>query len=116
MTTHRNVAPVSDPAISSKLSRLAQGEAPRVLDLFAGCGGLSLGFQSERCAIVGAVELDPIAANSHASNFYRAQPTQRNSHSQPRDIVSTEPRALLRDIGLGTSIARQIDIVVGGPP
>ena len=56
-----------------KLNRIRSGYAPRVLDLFAGCGGLSLGFKSAGFEIAGAVELDPIAAISHALNFYKHQ-------------------------------------------
>jgi site-specific DNA-cytosine methylase len=45
-----------------------------VLDLFAGCGGLTDGFTSAshkdaRFVSVGAVELDPSAAATYASNF-----------------------------------------------
>ena len=32
--------------IEQKIERLRVGGKPRVLDLFAGCGGLSLGFQA----------------------------------------------------------------------
>ena len=36
----------ADTAIKRKIQRLRQGKPPRVLDLFAGCGGLSLGFHA----------------------------------------------------------------------
>ena len=41
--------------IRRKIERLSEGEQPRVLDLFAGCGGISLGFQSAGFQILGAV-------------------------------------------------------------
>jgi DNA (cytosine-5)-methyltransferase 1 len=41
----------------------------RVLDLFAGCGGLSLGFQNAGFIIDTAVEIDPIHAETHRINF-----------------------------------------------
>ena len=85
----------SDPA----LARIARGEAPRVLDLFAGAGGLSLGFQRAGFRIDGAVELDPLAAATHARNFGHA--------AVARDIVSLEPS----DLGLDA-----VDVLVGGPP
>src|SRR5690348_3440640 len=60
-------------AVAKKLARLAgDPTAPlRVLDLFAGCGGLSLGFKAAGCEIVAAVEIDELAARSHAMNFFK---------------------------------------------
>lgn len=42
---------------------------PRVVDLFAGAGGLSLGFEQAGYDVVAAVELDPIHASTHEYNF-----------------------------------------------
>ena len=56
--------------IQRKLARLAGGAAPRVLDLFAGCGGISLGFHTAGCRIDAAVEADVQAAATHALNFH----------------------------------------------
>ena len=36
----------AEQAVLSKIARLRHGGVPRVLDLFAGCGGLSLGFKA----------------------------------------------------------------------
>ena len=90
------------------LERMARGEKLRVLDLFAGAGGLSLGFQRAGFRIDGAVELDPLAARTHARNFH---PEDRDRHGIARDMTSTEPRELLAALGLDG-----IDVLVGGPP
>ena len=98
-------------AIQNKLTRLRRGGAPRVLDLFAGCGGLSLGFQASGCKIAAAVEFDPDAARSHGFNFHKGNAR----HSVPRDITATTPTALCTDLDLGEPAAA-FDIVIGGPP
>ncbi|MEQ6916284.1 DNA cytosine methyltransferase [Halomonas aquatica] len=103
--------------IQQKIQRLRDGEAPRVLDLFAGCGGISLGFQAAGFKNVGAVEFDPAAARSHAMNFHRdASDTMKEVHGQARDIVQTEPVDLLREFGLEGDPTEHVDVVVGGPP
>ena len=50
--------------VRQKIARLAAGGRPRVLDLFSGCGGLSLGFQAAGFELAAAVEIDPEAAAS----------------------------------------------------
>lgn len=37
---------MNNETVKKKIARLRRGGMPRVLDLFAGCGGLSLGFQA----------------------------------------------------------------------
>jgi len=103
-------------AIQKKIARLKEGHAPRVLDLFSGCGGISLGFQAAGFVIEAAVELDEIAARTHALNFHKhASPKDSGQHGCARDIVRTEPDQLTAELGLGdASIA--FDVLVGGPP
>src|SRR5450631_2040724 len=93
-----------DPAMRSQLARIASGAPPRVLDLFAGAGGLSLGFQRAGFRIDGAVEIDPLAARTHARNFH---PGDVERHGVARDITRAEPGELGFDA---------IDVLVGGPP
>jgi DNA (cytosine-5)-methyltransferase 1 len=93
---------MNDPAPRGRLACLANGESPRVLDLFAGAGGLSLGFQRAGFRIGDAVEIDPLAARTHARNFH---PDDVERHGIARDITRTEPE------GFGI-----VDILVGGPP
>jgi DNA (cytosine-5)-methyltransferase 1 len=98
-------------AIRQKIARLRAGGAPRVLDLFAGCGGLSLGFQAAGCRIEAAIEFDPDAARTHGLNFHRGDPR----HCKPRDITATKPYALTSELDLGHP-GLAFDIIVGGPP
>lgn len=73
----------------------------RTVDLFAGCGGLSFGFQNAGFNIVSAFEFWDVAADCYARNF---------SHPVFRlDLSDTEE---------ASKIIRQFDpeIIIGGPP
>lgn len=100
-----------DPSVIEKLDRLAAGRKPRVLDLFSGCGGISLGFQSAGFEVSAAVEFDEHAAKSHGLNFH----PHDERHSKPFDITNTPPDELCRELGLEPT-ATAIDVLVGGPP
>lgn len=101
----------SEETIRKKLTRLRTGGKPRTLDLFAGCGGLSLGFQSAGFLLRGAIEFDPDAARSHGLNFHDGDPR----HSQARDIIQTSPDKFAAELELGP-VADAFDVIVGGPP
>ncbi|MGZ5050473.1 MAG: DNA cytosine methyltransferase [Methylobacter sp.] len=100
-----------------KIERLKQHGIPRVIDLFAGCGGISLGFHAAGFDVVGAVEIDPAAAKSHALNFhFQKDKSLLDVHARHRDIRETEPDVLLKEFGLFGRTEDQIDVIVGGPP
>ena len=101
----------TDQAVLSKIPRLRHGGQPRVLDLFSGCGGLSLGFKAGGFKIAGAVEFDRDAAASHGANFHPGDPR----HALARDITRVGPDQLADELGLG-SVSTAIDVIVGGPP
>lgn len=72
-----------------------------VIDLFSGCGGLSLGFKQAGYDVTRAVELDPgIAA------------TYRENHPETDMIVDD-----IRNID-NTGVFREgdADVIIGGPP
>jgi DNA (cytosine-5)-methyltransferase 1 len=98
---------------AKKIERIRNGGKIRVLDLFAGCGGISLGFQSAGFKISAAVEIDEFAAKSHALNFFSA--SEQGKHAMPVDITEVDPDALAQILNLGCTDSA-IDVVVGGPP
>lgn len=103
---------MTDPKIfRQKLQRLRAGGRPRVLDLFSGCGGLSLGFKAAGFEIAGAVEFDANAARSHGINFHGGDET----HCKSRDITETSPSELTAALDLGEA-SEAFDVLVGGPP
>ncbi|MBX3670798.1 MAG: DNA cytosine methyltransferase [Rhodocyclaceae bacterium] len=102
---------MNNRGVVEKLDRMRLGARPRVLDLFAGCGGLSLGFEAAGFEIAAAVELDRDAARSHGLNFNAGN----EIHSRPIDITKTHPEDLVRMLGLG-KVEGSVDVIVGGPP
>src|ERR1700730_1356394 len=101
---------MKNEVLSHKLKRLRAGGAARVLDLFSGCGGLSLGMQAAGFSIRAAVEIDPEAARSHGANFHPND--QRHAKAE-----NTTPRreCVAAELELGP-VAEAVDIIVGGPP
>jgi DNA (cytosine-5)-methyltransferase 1 len=104
---------IENEPVWAKIARLQQGGVPRVLDLFSGCGGLSLGFQRAGFAILAGLDSDPQASASRARNFHAGCPR----HALPQDLTDLEvtPENVFAGLGLGRP-DESVDVVVGGPP
>jgi DNA (cytosine-5)-methyltransferase 1 len=108
---------LDDKLIRSKLQRIQKGGEIRYMDMFAGCGGISLGFLTAGFTPVASIEMDPWAARSHGANFGKHfVGGDRDAHHIPRDAVSETADTVFGELGLQGSTNNQIDVLVGGPP
>lgn len=76
------------------------------VDLFAGAGGMSLGFEQAGFDVVAAVEIDPVHCAVHKFNFPQTAVI-------PRSVERLTGREIRLAAGLGT---RTVDCVFGGAP
>lgn len=89
---------------------------PTAVDLFAGSGGLTLGFHRAGFEVLAALEYDPVHAATHLFNFPSCEVICRDARLISGDeIVNAARRSWEKEHGL----AREwpgIDVVIGGPP
>jgi DNA (cytosine-5)-methyltransferase 1 len=73
----------------------------KVVDLFCGAGGLSLGFKKENFDIIYALDNDETAIKTYNNYF--------GNHGHCSDIEKIKKELLFRD-------EKRVDVIIGGPP
>lgn len=79
---------------------------PVGIDLFAGAGGMSLGFEQAGFDVAAAVDIDPVHCATHKFNFPRTAVLARS-------VVGLKAAEIRLAAGIGTAA---VDCVFGGPP
>lgn len=76
------------------------------IDLFAGCGGLTVGLKDAGFRVIGAVEFDSLAARTYRHNHPEV-------YLWEQDIRDLTPEEVLDKLGLARG---QLDLLAGCPP
>lgn len=85
------------------------------VDLFSGCGGMTLGFDRAGFKCVAAVEVDDDARKTHEANF--KEKLKNKEYRSFKDIKETSPiDAVAHLCEDGSNPEDVVDIVIGGPP
>lgn len=79
---------------------------PTAIDLFAGCGGLTCGLRQAGFRVIGAVEVNELAAKSYKENHRRVNLFKN-------DIRELDPEKWMKELGLE---AGELDLLAGCPP
>src|SRR6056297_897523 len=106
---------------------MTKNTAMTCVDLFAGCGGLSLGLKQAGFKVELAVEKSPMAAETYYHNFIQPVDDPEEWRSFHEDLSVEEQadaglvvRELEAVLGSARIISRlreaDIDLVAGGPP
>ena len=75
------------------------------IDLFAGCGGFSLGLDRAGLKILAAIDFDPKAVEVYRANF------PDHPHVLCEDLTKFAPVDLAKLLG-----TNRVDVIAGGPP
>lgn len=87
-------------------SKATEAARPIGIDLFAGAGGMSLGFEQAGFDVVAAVEIDPVHCAVHKFNF-------PNCAVIPHSVADLTGAKIRAQAEIGN---RKVDVVFGGAP
>ena len=76
------------------------------IDLFSGCGGISLGLESAGFEVLAGVDVEPKFMTTFATNFPRAK-------ALGLDLTRTTPSEFMDQVGI---LPGELHLLVGGPP
>src|SRR3989344_2982415 len=79
---------------------------PTAIDLFSGCGGLTLGLKQAGFKVIGAVEIDSLAAETYATNHLKVKVWER-------DIRELKGSEILRALKIKKG---ELSLLAGCPP
>ena len=75
----------------------------KVLDLFCGAGGLSLGFKMANYSIIGWIDIDQEALDTHKLNFH-------DKFEYCGDVTTLDDEFIIKNF------KDKVDVIIGGPP
>lgn len=78
----------------------------RAVDLFCGCGGISVGLQKAGFQVIAGIDIEKKYLASFEHNF-------RHAKALNTDITSVSPEEFMHTIGISP---RELDLLTGGPP
>jgi DNA (cytosine-5)-methyltransferase 1 len=90
----------------SKRQNVKKPDKPTAIDLFCGCGGLTSGLKQAGFYVLGAVELNPLAAETYRQNHQTVTVWRE-------DIQTLDPTVLMKQLGLKK---RELSLLAGCPP
>jgi DNA (cytosine-5)-methyltransferase 1 len=79
---------------------------PKAIDLFSGCGGLTLGLKQAGFHVIGAVEIDPLAVETYKANY-------KHVVIWEKDISKVSAAEVMHRLKIRPG---QLDLLAGCPP
>ena len=90
----------------AKDSRMALAGKPKAIDLFCGCGGISVGLQRAGFEVIAGIDIEKKYLASFIHNFPKAKALNT-------DITTVSPNEFMRTVCIAPG---ELDLLVGGPP